>query len=508
MRQRKANNDSLMSRLTVVLVAWTIVFSSSYSLATPSQNSPASQASASPNTTATTESSKATLQGPGAVVTGTPADSGQTPDGQNLRVLVGRSLFVNVDERLRRVYVSNPAVLEAITTTPHQLVITAKTAGTSSLVLWKENGESIIYTVLADIDASELEQSLQDAFPGDQIQVRSSQGKVYLSGVVGSPETAEQAGQLAAAYSKSIVNSLVVSPRHEPQVKLEVRFAEIDRSKLDSFGINLIGLNSQSIASGSTQQYSAPAFQNNNGKEEAIFSDFLNLFYFNITHGVGASIKDLETKGVLEILAEPTLMTISGQPAKFLAGGEFPFPVVQPGSGPGASTVTVQFRPYGVKLDFTPFVNSDGTIRLKVAPEVSALDYTNVVIISGYTIPSLSTRHVETEVELKNGQTFGISGILDRRTTDSFSKMPGIGDIPILGQLFRSKGQNHSVMELVVMVTATVVDPLTQTNDAPVPTPVVPIPFMNPPAFDRGLPKSSQAPQSAPQATFHPNGAQ
>jgi pilus assembly protein CpaC len=156
--------------------------------------------------------------------------------------------------------------------------------------------------------------------------------------------------------------------------------------------------------------------------------------------------------------------------------------------------VTIQFRQFGVKLEFTPFVNPDGTIRLKVYPEVSALDYSNVVVIAGYTIPSLSTRKAETEVELKNGQTFGISGILDHRTTDTLNRMPGIADVPILGQLFRSKNLNHSVMELVVVVTPTIVDPLTTDQPAP-PNPK----WVTPPgqlgAYNKNLPKSYNQPQ-------------
>ena len=176
-------------------------------------------------------------------------------------------------------------------------------------------------------------------------------------------------------------------------------------------------------------------------------------------------------------------------PPSFWRGASFPFPVVQPGSAGGTATVTIQFRQYGVKLEFTPYVNPDGTIRLKVYPEVSALDYSNVVVIAGYTIPSLSTRKAETEVELKDGQTFGISGILDRRTTDSLNKMPGIADVPILGQLFRSKSLDHSVMELIVVVTPTIIDPLTTEQPVP-PNPkwvVTPGQLGN---FDHGLPKS------------------
>ena len=205
---------------------------------------------------------------------------------------------------------------------------------------------------------------------------------------------------------------------------------------------------------------------------------------------MGATIKDLENKGILEILAEPNLTTIHGKPARFLAGGQFPYPIIQPGGAGSVATVTVQFQPYGVKLEFTPFVNSDGTIRLKVAPEVSALDYTNEVVIAGYALPALSTRRAETEIELKDGQTFGISGILDHRTTDQLSKMPGIGDIPILGQLFRSKNLNRSTMELVVIVTPKIIDTL---NGAATPAPATPamvVPFLQPQTFDKNLPKN------------------
>jgi pilus assembly protein CpaC len=410
--------------------------------------------------------------------------------GQTLHVIVGRYVFINTPDRLRRVFVSNPTVIESMSPTPKDLVITAKTAGTSSLVLWDESGASKVVTVLADVDVAGLRESLAQSLPIDQISVEVLEGKLFLSGVVGSDTEADIAGKLASVYSKDVVNSLIVDPRHRPQVQLKVKFAELDRSKLDSFGVNLVGLNSQNAGIGSTQQFGPLAIQSGQqGNSTLQVSDFLNLFYFNFKNGVGASLKDLQTKGILEVLAEPTLMAIDGKTAKFLAGGEFPFPVVQPGSAGGTATVTIQFRQFGVKLEFTPYVNSDGTIRLKVMPEVSALDYTNVVVIAGYVIPSLSTRKSETEVELKDGQTFGISGILDHRTTDSLNKMPGIGDIPILGQLFRSKSLNHSVMELVVMVTPSIVDPLTSDQPAP-PNPK----WVTPPgqlgSFDKGLPKS------------------
>jgi len=339
------------------------------------------------------------------------------------------------------------------------------------------------------VDVAGLSHSLAEALPGDHVEVEAQQGRIHLSGVVGSDAAAEEAARLASVYSKEVINSLVVDPRHLPQVQLQVRFAEIDRSKLTAFGINLLGMNANNMGQSSTEQFSPFTFQQNGSTTQAITSDFLNLFYFNVKNGVGATIKDLETKGILQILAEPNLTTISGKPARFLAGGEFPYPMVQPGGIGSVPTITIDFRPYGVKLEFTPWVNSDGTIRLKVAPEVSALDYTNEVVIAGYNLPAISTRKAETEVELNDGESFGISGILDHRITDTLSKMPGIGDIPILGQLFRSRSLNHSTTELVVIVTPKIIDPLKGPGLPAPSTPKMPVPFLEQQTFDQGLPK-------------------
>lgn len=410
------------------------------------------------------------------------------PTATTLHLVVGRSLFINLADKLRRIYVSNPAVLDAMTSSPQEVVITAKSPGVSSLVMWTASGQAKLFTVLGDVDVSGLRDSLADALPGDQVEVQAQQGRVHLSGVVSSDAAAEEAARLANVYSKEVVNSLVVDARHLPQVQLQVRIAELDRSKLNAFGINFFSLGKNSGAA-TTEQFSAPTYQSQNGSNTAVISDFLNLFYFNFDHGLGVTIKDLQTKGILEILAEPNLTTIHGKPARFLAGGEFPYPIVQPGGAGSVPTVTVEFRPYGVKLEFTPFVNSDGTIRLKVAPEVSALDYTNQVVIAGYSLPALSTRRAETEVELKDGQSFGISGILDNRTTDVLSKIPGIGDIPVLGQLFRSKNLNRSTMELIVIVTPKIIDTLSNGSQPPS-APEMPVPPLEPKAFDRNWPKN------------------
>lgn len=416
--------------------------------------------------------------------------------GDPLHLLVGRSMFVNTKTRLRRVYVSNPTVLDSFTASPTQIVITAKAPGVSSLVLWNEAGESQAYLVSADVDVDGLRKSLKEALPYESIRVSGNENQVSLAGTVSNDAAAETALKLAGLYSKDVSNSLLVSPQHTKQVRLKVRIVEIDRSKADQAGFNFfsLGKNTSNFTTGQfpaiTTNSSSSSSSSSSGSTTAssllALSDPLNLLFYNSGLNVGAVIKDLENKQILQILAEPTITTVSGQKASFLSGGEFPFPVVQGGAG-GFTSVTIQFRPYGVKLDFTPVVTPEGTIQLKVTPEVSALDYSNAVTISGYTIPALSTRRADTQVELKDGQSFAISGLLDHRTTDLLSKTPGIGDIPILGTLFKSKSINHSVVELVVIVTPSIVDPLT--DSTPPAEPQLVIPPLNSQKFDKAVSK-------------------
>ena len=211
----------------------------------------------------------------------------------------------------------------------------------------------------------------------------------------------------------------------------------------------------------------------------------MNFLLYSSQLNVGATLQDLESRQVLQILAEPTITTMSGDKADFLAGGEFPFPVVQGGAG-GLTSITIQFRPYGVRLEFLPIVNADGTIQLKVSPEVSALDYTNSVQISGYTIPAISTRRAETQVVLRSGQSFAISGLLDKRVTDQLGRTPGIASVPVLGALFKSKDIKRSTTEILVLVTPEIVDPLSGTP--PIEEPKMPVPMLDRDKFDAAMP--------------------
>jgi pilus assembly protein CpaC len=336
-----------------------------------------------------------------------------------------------------------------------EIVLTAKSAGTSSLVLWDETGGHRLYAVTADLDPEAVRASINAAFPGSAIRVATGEGKIFLTGNVASDAASEAALKMASLYAKDVVNSLVIVPEHGKQVELKLRIVEVDRTRLDQFGVNIFA-GGRTAVGATTQQFNSA---NMGSGSSLTVSDPLNLFLYNSKLNVGLTVQDLEQKQILQVLAEPTLTTLSGLPARFLSGGEFPFPVVQGGTG-SSTAITIQFRPYGVKVDFTPTVNPDGSIRIKLSPEVSTLDFSNAVTISGFTIPALSSRRTETEVEIQDGQSFIVSGLLDHRTTEIMSKIPGIGNVPILGQLFRSKNLNHSVVELVIIVTATVVDPL------------------------------------------------
>jgi pilus assembly protein CpaC len=382
--------------------------------------------------------------------------------GELVHISVGHSVVLTAAAPLRKIYVGNPAVLQSYTSGAQELVLTAKTAGISSLLVWNANGGHQLYTVSADLDLAALQTSLNETFPGSSVVASATgNGKIVLSGVTPNDAAADMAVHMAGLYSKDVVNSLRTQAPHAKQVELKVRIVEVDRSKLEQLGFNFFTSGANTSVLGTQQFGTTTVTPLPSGGGLISLTNPLNLLFFNSSVGTGVNIDALEQKQVLQVLAEPTLTTLSGEAARFLSGGEFPVPVVQGGTG-NSTAVTIIYRPYGVKVDFTPTVNPDGSIRLKVAPEVSALDYTNSVTLSGFTIPALSTRRAETEIEIKDGQSFAVSGLLDHRVTDSLNKVPALGDLPVLGELFRSKSLQHSVIELVVLVTARIVDPLTR----------------------------------------------
>jgi pilus assembly protein CpaC len=446
----------------------------------------------------------ADTQAPTSIAAEAPAQEAQASrsslatETQSVHIQVGRSIILNTQARLRRIVVSNPDVLDTATISTTQVVVTAKQPGSSSLVLWDEGSNARIVDVYADVDVSGLRDGIRSAHPGESVNIEAEQGRVLVTGKVESKAVQDDVLRMASVYSKNVVDSMTVEPRREKQIMLKVQFIEVDRTRLEQFGFNILSTGAANTPGAiSTGQFGPPSL-GTGGQITGVIgsglagtsttltaSNLLNIFLFRPDLNLGATIQDLEQKNLAQILAEPNLMARSGEVAKFLAGGEFPFPVVQGGTGNGTA-VTIQFKPYGVKLEFTATIEEDKVIRLKISPEVSALDFTNSVIISGFEVPAISTRRAETEVELKDGQSYGIAGLLDRRTTLNLSKVPGIGDIPILGKLFQSKSFNKTNTDLMVMVTPTIVDPLSEQATAPA-VPSVPIPSLEGKQFDRTI---------------------
>jgi pilus assembly protein CpaC len=427
----------------------------------------------------------------------TPAPAQQTPssEGQTLHIVVGKSVVVSVHSPVTRVLSSNPAVIETLATSPTEIVVEGRAAGRSSLILWDQTGRSQMLDVIVDVDITGLRTAIDHAYPGQQVEVEADAGRLVLTGHVPDAKAVEDLTKMATVYSPQVVSSLQVEPLHERQILLEVKFAEVDRIKLDQLGFNFFSTGaSNTIGTVSTQQFGSTSVTDVTGTIGAPvqgttssfrFTDLLNIFLFRPDINLGVTIKALQQKSVLEILAEPNLMAANGQKASFLAGGEFPFPIVQPGAG--FTAVTIQFKPFGVKLDFSGSISNDNVIRLHVVPEVSTLDFSNALTISGFNIPAISTRRAETEIELKDGQSFGIAGLLDHRTQALLNKVPGIGDVPVLGQLFRSHSINRSNTELLVLVTPRVVDPV-RTAQAASAEPKPPIPYLDTPKFDKNMP--------------------
>jgi pilus assembly protein CpaC len=434
-------------------------------------------------------------------------------EGQILHIFVGKSVVINMQTRMTRILSSNPGVIETLATSPTQVVVEGKAAGSSSLILWDEAGQSQMLDVIVDLDVSGLRTAIEHAYPDQQVNVQSDAGRLILSGTVSDPRISDDLKKMAGLYSAQIVDSLTVPIVHDREVLLEVKFAEIDRTRIDQLGINILGAGAlNTIGTISTQQFGPPSLGGGTGTlggsgttggsaatTPLSVPDLLNIFLFRPDLNLAATIRDLQSKAVLQILAEPNLMALSGQKASFLAGGQFPFPIVQGGQNVGV--VTIQFRDFGVKLDFTGTIGRDDVIRLHVAPEVSTLDFTNSITISGFVVPAISTRKAETEIELKDGQSFGIAGLLDHRAQAQMNKIPGIGDIPILGQLFRSKSVNRSNTELLVIVTPHIADPIRAPSSPPV-EPKLALPYLDVPKFDEKLPESKnlEAPRQ-PQAS-------
>jgi pilus assembly protein CpaC len=418
-----------------------------------------------------------------------PAESQQPQGSAPLRVMVGKSLLINTTERLRRISVTDDTIAFARVITPTQILVHGRSPGEVSLLIWDELERSRSFDLRVDVDVSACADEERRVFPDEQITVTPSRAAIVLSGHVSTEDVAKRAGELASAYSPKVVNVLTFGPVGSQEVLLQVKFAEVDRTALTQLGVNFISTGgANTIGTTTTGQYGGVGPQTltpgtNSGTAtttpSTTLNNVLNLFLFRSDINFGATIEALETKNLLQILAEPNLIAVNGKEASFLAGGQFPFPIVQPGAG--FTAVTISFKDFGVRLQFTPVIMPNGNIHLKVAPEVSTLDFANALTISGFTVPALSTRKAETEFELQDGQSFVIAGLMDNRVTDIYNKIPGLGDIPILGNLFRSKSLQKSNSELMVLCT---VHRISANTEPPAP-PKNPKPFIDTGKFDK-----------------------
>jgi pilus assembly protein CpaC len=394
----------------------------------------------------------------------------------DLTVGVGKSVLVDCAQPIERIAVGSGDIAEATAVSPTEIMLNGKVAGETSLIVWQQGGTRQFFNVTVRVSSAaandrleSLRRELRTELPGQTLRVTSENGLVFLRGTVNDLTSSDRAVQIASTAGK-VVNLLYVNvPPPEPQILLKVRFASLDRNLNKQLGANLFSLGAaNTIGSVTTQQYSPPTITQGTAAAgttaatppSATLTNLLNLFIFRPDINLGATIQALEQKGIVQVLAEPNVLTVNGKQGSFLAGGQYPYPVVQGVGGGSAGAVTIQFKEFGVRLNFIPTVTPRGTIRLQVSPEVSSLDFANGVTVSGFTVPGVDIRRVKTEVELSEGQSFAIGGLLDNRETQTFSKIPFIGDVPVLGKFFQSINKSRTNTELIVIVTPEIVHPI------------------------------------------------
>lgn len=367
---------------------------------------------------------------------------------ERISLTASRSRVLTVPFDVTRIAITNPEVADATVVTPREVLIDGKATGTTSLIVWGDSNR-VQYDIAIDPGVATLEQHFRMLFPGENIAVSVSSDAVILAGEVSANDIVLRAGEIATgAYPKSQLINMLTLPGGTPsqQVMLQVRFAEVNRRAMTELGASFFS-NRRISSRTTTQQFAAPAFDDA-VPGGLVFSDFLNLFLFDRSEGLGVVIKALQSQGNFQSLAEPNLIAYNGQEASFLAGGEFPIPIVQGLS----NAVTIQFKEFGIRLTFKPTIAGD-TIRLKVRPEVSSLDFSNGLTLQGFRIPALTTRYVETDVELRDGQTFAVAGLLNNLTQADTAAIPLLSKIPIVGKFFTSKADRGEQTELLVLIT-------------------------------------------------------
>lgn len=391
---------------------------------------------------------------------------------EDLRMTVGKSVVIDYPSDIRQIDFSNPEILDGNAVTTREIVLHGKTLGTTTMIVWSKSGQRTFYNITVDTNVDPLRRLLKESFPNEDIQVRTSRDSISLNGHVSNKEVVDRAMNLATPFAKTIVpNFQVGTSVVEKQILLRVKFAEIDRSKEIQYGVNVLGMPGLTNIGSTTGQFGPPALTGIQGAgpsptgNQTTISQALNLFALNPKLNIGAFIKALQAESIIQILAEPTLIATNGKEAYFLVGGEFPIPVLQGGGNAGA--VTIQFREFGIKLIFTPLITENRTVKLHLKQEVSQLDFSNGVTLSGFTIPALSTRRAETDVEMGEGQSFVIAGLVNNQEREVFNKIPILGSLPIFGSLFKSKDEQKQRTDLVVIVTPEVTMPLNSTDSQP-----------------------------------------
>ena len=406
---------------------------------------------------------------------------------RKLTLTVGLSKIVESPMNIQRASVALPDVIEFVAVSPKELLINGKKEGETSLILWEQGGGRVLFDVEVTPNLGKVEavrHQLKDELSGQDVELSFENNVVFLRGTVKDLTAADRAVSIAGTLGR-VVNLLrVTTPPPQTQVLLKVRFADVDREMAGEYGVNFFRNGTSAVgAAVSTSQFSPTTYSTGNGsggqaQTQTAFtlSNALNIFLYNKSIDLGAIINLLQNQNLLQILAEPNVLAIDGKPASFLAGGEFPYPTLG-STGGGASQVSISFRKFGVSIDFVPHITARGTIRLEVTPEVSSLDFANGLVFQGFNIPALSTRRVQTEIELESGQSFIIGGLLDNRVSETLSRLPGLSSIPILGKLFESRSVKKNKTELLVLVTPEIVRPIT--SDMPAPSLGFPSPFMH-----------------------------
>jgi pilus assembly protein CpaC len=371
----------------------------------------------------------------------------QTESEQVIAVAKGKSALTRHTMPLQRVTVADPEIAEPVVVSPRELLINGKAIGTTSLIVWDEAGQATIYTVEVTADAAQIERQLRLLFPSTELVVTASGNNVILTGQVRDASVARRAVEIAGSSGATVVNNLA-APTAE-QILLHVRFAEVSRTAAQQIGSSISAFNVGRLDPGADGV--------DRTIEISLSEGLVRLFLVGDNTSLEATISALKARGEFRSLAEPNLMALEGQAASFLAGGEFPFPVIQGANNGG---MTIVWKEFGIRLNFVPNVTNTGSIRLTVEPEVSSLDFANGLTISGFRIPSILSRRARTQVELRPGQHLAIAGLLDNSILSKVEKIPLLGDIPILGALFRSKDAKQNRTELLVIVTPHIVHPL------------------------------------------------